>query len=112
MPETMTCPSMAGVTTTFMLVAGAASRRSPSSRPSAWSFLSARRLRRRRRAGGRLRRGPRRPPPTVLPLIPGRRREPELALGEVVRPHGDLLLALPLERHHLVRELEAVLVDL
>src|SRR5262245_36351980 len=74
----MTCPSMAGVTTTFI---------------------------------GR-RRGPSRPPPQESALIPGRRREPKLDPGGVVWPHVVLLLALPLERHHLVRELEAVLVDL
>src|SRR4029450_11476428 len=45
-------------------------------------------------------------------LGPGRRREARLGLGQLVRPHRDLLLALPLERHHLMRELEAVGVDL
>src|ERR1043165_9900249 len=45
-------------------------------------------------------------------LVPGRRGEARLGLAELVRPHGDLLLALPLEGHHLVGELEPVLVPL
>src|SRR4029434_9951736 len=45
-------------------------------------------------------------------LGPGRRRVARLGLGQLVRPHRDLLLALPLEGHHLVSQLEAVLIDL
>src|SRR3954465_10358934 len=49
---------------------------------------------------------------TTSPRVPGRCRELRLSLGEVVRPHGDLLLALPLERHHLVRDLKSIGIDL
>src|SRR5687767_14272711 len=78
-PDTTTCPIMAGVTATFM---------SPGSE------------------GGRS------PPPGGLSLVPGRRGEAHLPVGQVVRPHDDLLLALPLEGDHLVGDLVAVLVDL
>src|SRR6266850_5919319 len=74
MPETMTCASIAGVTTTLTTTTPG--------------------------RGGRLAAGP------------GWRREERLALGEIIGPDDDLLLLLPLEGHHLVRELEAVLVDL
>src|SRR5262249_4859894 len=74
MPETMTCPSIAGVTTTFT-----------STRPGP--------------AGGLARR-------------PGRRREDRLGLRQFVWPHGGLLLLLPLEGHHLVRDLKAIGLDL
>src|SRR6266436_8119985 len=43
---------------------------------------------------------------------PGWRREERLALRQLVGPDGDLLLLLPLEGHHLVRDLEAVRIDL
>src|SRR5256884_4536875 len=69
MPEMMTCPSIAGVTTTFTTtMPGRAGR---------------------------------------LAACPGRGREERLALRQVVGPDGDLLFLLPLERHHLVRDLES-----
>src|SRR2546426_4153613 len=43
---------------------------------------------------------------------PGRRREERLALRQLVGPDGRLLLFLPLEGDHLVRDLEAVRVHL
>src|SRR5262250_1453092 len=55
---------------------------------------------------------PREASPSRSALRPGRRREDDLALREVVGPHDDLLLLLPLERDHLVRGLKAVQVDL
>src|SRR2546426_9230228 len=74
MPEMMTCPSIAGVTTTFTTtMPGRAGR---------------------------------------LAACPGRGREERLALRQVVGPDGDLLFLLPLERHHLVRDLESVRIDL
>src|SRR5437667_1692548 len=48
----------------------------------------------------------------VLASGPGRSGEDDLALREVVGPHDDLLFLLPLERDHLVRGLEPVLIDL
>src|SRR6266851_1272564 len=45
-------------------------------------------------------------------LVPGRCREERLAFRQLVGPDDDLLLLLPLEGHHLVRDLKAVLVDL
>src|SRR3989454_5680284 len=45
-------------------------------------------------------------------LIPGRRREPRLRRSHLVGPDDDLLTLLPLEGHHPVRDLEAVLVHL
>src|SRR5438132_1227688 len=75
----ITCPTIAGVITTFM-------------------------------GGDRARGGPR--PPPRFSLSPGRSREENLALGEVVRPDDDLLFLLPLERDHLVGGLEPVPVDL
>src|SRR5262245_38693860 len=45
-----------------------------------------------------------------LPLIPGRCRVADLAVGEIVRPHHDALAVLPLDHHHLVRDLEAILI--
>src|SRR5438128_12220811 len=45
-------------------------------------------------------------------LIPGRRREPRLRRSHLVGPDDDLLTLLPLEGHHSVRALEAVLVHL
>src|ERR1700674_809955 len=77
----ITCPTIAGVMTTFM---GARTTRGGSRGP----------LRR------------------VLALSPGRSGEDDLALREVVGPHDDLLFLLPLERDHLVRGLEPVLIDL
>src|SRR5690242_17720542 len=74
MPDTTTCASIAGVTTTFTPTMPA-------------------------RAAG-------------LAARPGWCREQRLGLGEILRPHDDLLFLLPLERHHFVRDLEAVLVDL
>src|SRR5262245_3444185 len=62
--------------------------------------------------GGRAGGGVGRPPRACSALRPGRSREEDLALGEVVRPHDDLLFLLPLEGDHLVRDLEAVRVDL
>src|SRR5207247_10399783 len=47
-----------------------------------------------------------------LAACPGRGREERLALRQVVGPDGDLLFLLPLERHHLVRDLESVRIDL
>src|ERR1700730_66463 len=46
-----------------------------------------------------------------LPLTPGRRREAELAAGQIIRPHDDPLAVLPLDHPHLVRRLEPVVVD-
>src|SRR5437016_4090129 len=43
---------------------------------------------------------------------PGRRREDDLPLREVIGPDDHLLFLLPLEDDRLVRELKAVLVDL
>src|SRR5712692_8145154 len=60
--------------------------------------------------GDRARGGP--SPPPSLSLSPGRSGEDDLALREVVGPHDDLLFLLPLERDHLVRGLEPVLIDL
>src|SRR5262249_42537858 len=74
MPETMTCPSIAGVTTTFTTTTPGP-------------------------AGGLARR-------------PGWRGEARLGLRQIVGPHGGLLLLLPLEGHHLVRDLKAVGLDL
>src|SRR2546427_10063148 len=45
-------------------------------------------------------------------LIPGRRREARLRRSHVVGPDDDLLTLLPLEGHHPVRDLKAVLVHL
>src|SRR6266511_2107638 len=45
-------------------------------------------------------------------LVPRRRREARLGLGEVVRPDRHLLFALPLEGHHLVGGLVAIRVYL
>src|SRR6267143_4119613 len=102
MPEITTCPSIPGVITTFM------TPRPLTGSPNA------------RRGGG--------PPARVAPrpgipapssgsrgrsaLVPGRRREPRLAVRQVVRPDDHLLAVLPLEQDHLVSDLEAVLVDL
>src|SRR5262249_9847011 len=47
-----------------------------------------------------------------LPLSPGRRREARLRRRQLVRPDGQLLSLVPLEQHHLVRDLETILVDL
>src|SRR5438128_9953468 len=44
-------------------------------------------------------------------LIPGRRGEPRLRRSHLVGPDDDLLTLLPLEGHHPVRDLEAVLVN-
>src|SRR5258707_233604 len=74
MPETMTCASIAGVTTTLTTTTPG--------------------------RDGRLAAGP------------GWRREERLAQRQLVGPDGDLLLLLPLEGHHLVRNLEAVRLDL
>src|SRR2546425_12029802 len=45
-------------------------------------------------------------------LIPGRRRDPRLRRSHRVGPDDDLLPLLPLEGHHPVRDLKAVLVHL
>src|SRR5215470_5758787 len=74
MPDTMTCPSIAGVTTTFT-----------STRPGP--------------AGGLTRR-------------PGWGWEQRLGLRQIVGPDGGLLLLLPLEGHHLVRDLKPIGLDL
>src|SRR5712692_8673776 len=84
----ITCPTIAGVMTRFM---------------------GARTTRGGRRAGGAPVCGPLR---RVLASGPGRSGEDDLALREVVGPHNDLLFLLPLERDHLVRGLEPVLIDL
>src|SRR5438445_11719922 len=74
MPEMMTCPSIAGVTTTFTTtMPGRAGR---------------------------------------LAACPGRGREERLTLRHVVGPDGDLLFLLPLDRHHLVRDLESLRIHL
>ena len=48
----------------------------------------------------------------AIALAPRRRREPRLAGRQLLGPDDDLLAVLPLERHHPVRDLKAVLVDL
>src|SRR6266540_271765 len=52
------------------------------------------------------------PPASSRSLTPWRRREARLARGELFRPDDDPLAVLPLEDHHLVRDLQAVRVHL
>src|SRR5215467_14635687 len=100
-PEITTCPIIAGVMTMF-IEQGMGAR--PSARPcpdaiSREVALSA------DQSGDD--RGSKR-----LPLRPGRRREARLRRRQLVRPDGQLLSLVPLEQHHLVRDLETILVDL
>src|SRR5262245_45534772 len=101
-PDTRTWASMAGVTATLMdgsrrtKAQGAKGGTSDGDNPGR----------------GRERPPPRGAPVDGLPLVPGRRREAQLPAGQLVGPDGHLLPVLPLEEHHLVRDLESVLVDL
>src|SRR5512136_2711645 len=81
-PEMTTWPTMTGVI------------RTPTAPPERGA---------RRRPGGRA---------ASLSLAPLRGRIPRLAVREVVRPHDHALAVLPLEHDHLVRDLEAVRLDL
>src|SRR5262245_30447386 len=101
-PDTMTWASMPGVTTTLM----GGSRRvdAPLASGGARDIDSAGR--------GREHPYPRAASADGLPLVPERRREAQLPAGQLVGPDGHLLPVLPLEEHHLVRDLEPVLVDL
>src|SRR5262245_6442501 len=117
-PEITTCPTITGVIITFTGgIPLSTARRSPTrfhfrghAQPAKFHFRG-RALPARSKSWGRPGRGPSRPPPN-LTLVPGRRGEARLGLGQVVGPDGHLLLALPLERHHLVGGLKPVLVDL
>src|SRR5688572_27683689 len=50
--------------------------------------------------------------PDLRAIIPRRRRKTRPIRSKLFRPHDDLLAILPLEHHHLVRNLEAVRVHL
>src|SRR5262245_37821690 len=50
--------------------------------------------------------------PLSLALTPKRRRKPWPVGGEFLRPDYRLFAVLPLEQHHLVSDLETILIDL